>query len=445
MIRNLRLIFLLQIVALAASPVYAQVATGTPPYGSFAGGPDVINLANLNSHITIPVLHKAGRGMNFTYDLSQDTSVWFPSSSGGTNTWTPAGVGNWGWRGQTEVTTGYVSRTATTITCPNPEYPPALPKTVRDEVFSNFVYHDTFGVSHPFNGMTFDPGLCGGQSSASGTATDGSGYTLTVTLPSTFVNTITSTTGDVIIAPSSGAGTASKTERNGNLITVNGSGQFFDTMSSTTPVLTVAGSGTPASPETFTYTAPSGSAVYTVKYTQYSIQTNFGCSGITEYGTNGTTTADLVSEIDLPDISADKYSFTYEATPGHTGFVTGRLATVTLPTGGTITYTCTGGSSGHITCADGSAATLTRATPDGTWTYAHSESGSAWTTLISDPQGNQTNMDFQGIYETQRLVYQGTTSGTLLRQWTTCYNGNTSNCNTTAITLPIAQRTVIDQ
>ena len=56
---------------------FAQVTTGAPPLGSFGGGPDVINLANLNSHIAIPVLHKPGRGINFTYDLSYDTSVWY--------------------------------------------------------------------------------------------------------------------------------------------------------------------------------------------------------------------------------------------------------------------------------------------------------------------------------------------------------------------------------
>jgi len=85
----------------------AQVQTGAPPFGSFGGGPDVINLANLNAHMTIPVLHKPGRGTNFTYDLSYDTSVWTPLDSSGNHIWTPAY--NWGWRGVTEVATGYVS------------------------------------------------------------------------------------------------------------------------------------------------------------------------------------------------------------------------------------------------------------------------------------------------------------------------------------------------
>jgi RHS repeat-associated protein len=214
---------------------------------------------------------------------------------------------------------------------------------------------------------------------------------------------------------------------------------------------------------TLTYTAPSGTnAAFTVKYTNYPVRTNFGCTGISDYGTNGTTTASLISEIDLPDWNAttnpnSRYTFAYEPTPSHSGFVTGRLASVTLPTGGTISYVYTGGSSGNITCADGSTSGLQRSTPDtgsNYWNYSRTPgTGAAYTTTITDPErdtlapnGNDTVIQFQGIYESQRQVYQAShTAGTLLRQWTTCYNTNTSNCNTTAITLPITQRNVTDQ
>src|SRR5439155_9574113 len=170
-----------------------------------------------------------------------------------------------------------------------------------------------------------------------------------------------------------GASAATVTDRNGNKITVDTSGHFYDTLSSTTPTLTVAGSGTPSSPQTFTYTPPSASNVaYVMHYTAKNIKTNFGCSGITEYtGSN----ISLVTDITLPDNS--QYLFTYEPTPGFSGYVTGRIASITLPTGGTINYTYTGGSSGHITCADGSNAGLTRQTPDGTWNYARTAGSGA--------------------------------------------------------------------
>src|SRR5712691_8963588 len=101
-----RLMFLLLILVLAVGTASAQVPTGTPPFGSFGGGPDIIDLANLNSHVGIPVIHKPGRGMDFTYDLSYDSSVWYPVGSSGNQAWQP--VYNWGWRGATEVATGYL-------------------------------------------------------------------------------------------------------------------------------------------------------------------------------------------------------------------------------------------------------------------------------------------------------------------------------------------------
>ncbi len=123
-------------------------------------------------------------------------------------------------------------------------------------------YGDQFGVFHSASIYTilYSPAAsqCGVTSirTASATATDGSGYTLNANLGNV---TVTSRSGRVIVAPITGsAPSGSFTDANGNEITENTSGQFFDTLSSTTPVLTIAGGGTPSSPMTFTYTAPSG-------------------------------------------------------------------------------------------------------------------------------------------------------------------------------------------
>jgi RHS repeat-associated protein len=436
-------------------------ATGTPPFGSFGGGPDVINLANLNAHWNIPVINKPGRGgMNFTYNLSYDSSVWSPTSSSGTYSWTPGY--DWGWTAQTAIQTGYVSYSMNEYMCdvqgpPWPQY----------YIFDSFVYYDPWGGKHSFRGsMEYDPTLCdqGNHSSMGSTATDGSGLSLGATLHGYTVNaSIIKTNGQVTNPPLNGfSGSTTATDRNGNQITSDGSGHFYDTLSSTTPVLTYAGSGTPASPNTFTYTAPSGSASYTMKYTAYTVQTSFGCSGVSEYGP---TSNNLVSEIDLPD-GVSKYTFTYETTPNDTHnphYVTGRIASVTLPTGGTISYTYTGGSSGHITCSDGSAAGLTRQTPDGTWTYARTMgTAAASATLITAPKlpydsaSNQTILQFQGIYPTQSDAYQGTAptfssvpisestlqTASLLQEARTCYNASAIPCTSTTVTLPITQRTV---
>ncbi len=267
--------------------------------------------------------------------MSYDTTVWYPVTSGSTTSWQP--VYNWGWRGQTETATGYVSYSLTTVY--------GYPSICWTKKYNNYVYHDAWGAAHSFYGegdYYNNPqdrcGTCGTNVKLcfygfSSIARDGSGYTLS--LPNGSYGGVPFATlygrdGKVINPPEgAGTGTGNVTDRNGNFISVDGSGHFYDTLSSTIAALTVAAPAPPSS-TTFTYTAPSSvSATYTMKYTTYTVQTNFGCSNITDYGTNGTTTASLVSEIDLPDYNAttnpnSRYTFTYEATPSHSGNVTHR-------------------------------------------------------------------------------------------------------------------------
>lgn len=453
--KKVLLFVLFSLTALSLSPTIAtpQVVGGTPPFGSFSGGPDVINIANLNAHLTISMINKPGRGMDFTYGAGYDTSVWYPVGANGNQTWQL--VGNAGWFFYAPVTTGMITYQVTHFTLPcNP------PGNLTSETvynYSNWSYLDAFGTRHNFPLNVYGyPSGCPYISqqypitTATAVAQDSSGNTMTASGYSDG-----SAGGSVWDSRGTLVSTASinVTDRNGNYISNTGS-TFTDTLGAT--ALTVSGSGTPASPRAFTYTAPSGaSAAYQMKYTTYSLQTNFGCSGIADYGTNGTTTANLVSEIDLPDWNAStnpnsRYTFTYEATPGHSGFVTGRLASVTLPTGGSITYSYTGGSSGHITCANGSTSGLTRVLSDGaswsaTWQYDRSAgTGAAYTTTVTDPASNKTVVQFQGIYETQRDFYQGAISpSNLLQTIKTCYNGNATNCTSTAVTTPISQRKII--
>ncbi len=66
---------LLSILAVATvvfvNTAQAQITTGTPPFGSFGGGPDVIDLANLNLHLTVPVIDRKSRGkIDFYYYLT---------------------------------------------------------------------------------------------------------------------------------------------------------------------------------------------------------------------------------------------------------------------------------------------------------------------------------------------------------------------------------------
>jgi RHS repeat-associated protein len=422
-------VFCLCVFLLAAALTgRAQVSTGGTPFSSTGGGPvDQIDLGNLNVHLGVPIFSKPGRGTAFQYNMSFDSSVWYPVGSSGSQSWQP--VTNWGWRGQTEAAVGYVSYVTGTFhgTIIGP---PLQHCTSTDH--TNFVYHDIFGVPHPFSYII--TGTCGDiEDSPTGWTKDGTGLYYDAT-----AGNVTTRLGRLI-----NPGVATYTDTNGNQITSNGT-SYTDTLGTT--VLSFSGSA--PNPVNYTYTSPAGTQVSVqFKFTSYTVLTHFNCSGVSEYGP---TSVPLVSSIVLPD--GTSYSVTYEATPGTPSDVTGRIQSITLPTGGTITYTYTGGSNG-IVCADGSTAGLTRQTPDGTWTYARSGSGSAWTTTVTDPSSsaNQSVINFQvepttqNFYETERQVYQGAAGGTLLKTIFTCYNTATPNCNSTAVALPITKRSVYVQ
>ena len=452
---------------------FAQVAPGTPPFASLGGGPsDVINLGNLNAHLTVPIRHKPGRGMDFNYDLTYDSSIWYPAGSSGSQNWIQtSSTGLPGWNGLSGAGKAYIGYTMVTQdlnqTCKY-GYQGSSIGTFSLWAFSNFYYVDEFGTRHTFQNIGWAyatntaSGFCGpnagfNPSSANqqSLANDDSGYTIVVTPGSSgasaYIRDKNNKTINPPIIANSTWGTQSTTDRNGNQITVSTSGVYTDTLGQ--QALTVT--GTAPSNTNLSYTAPSGgTASYVVKYAQYTVQTNFQCSGVSQYGP---LSQYLISEIDLPDISQNpgsKYTFTYEATPGNSQNITGRIASVTLPTGGSITYQYNNGglsssqASNGIVCVDGSTAGLKRTLSNGdVWQYSRSLSGSTWTTTVTDPAGNQTVINFAedsnsslptyNFYETQRNVYQG--ASTLLQTTTTCYNGNYASCGAAAVSSPITQ------
>ena len=227
-------------------------------------------------------------------------------------------------------------------------------------------------------------------------------------------------------------------DSNGNELTTGGSGStttFTDTLGNTALSVDVVS----ASETTYSYTAPSGgTAKYTVNYTNYTVATDFGVSGVAEYAP---TANELVTSIDLPDGTA--YQFTYEKTPGtctpledtyKTNCVTARIASVSLPTGGTITYTYTGGTNGIE--PDGTTSGFNRTlNPGGEWQYSRGVSDNV--TYVYDPNLNSANVTFSGNYEIYRQVYNSSSS--LLLTKTTCYNLNYTNCNSATVGTPITQ------
>ncbi len=407
-----KLVLAFLLLVLTPSIAAGQIATGTPPFASFGGGPfDVINLGNLNVHFSIPVFSKAGRGMPFNYGLSYDSSVWYPVGASGAQSWMP--VSNGGWQGQGAAQMGSVSYSTAVIICYIIDHGQRIENGSRD-TYSNWIYVDRVGTRHSFGGSTFvtdgTTSPCTGSSQTlTSIATDGSGYTLNVT--SATVPTITSPDGAQFSWPASGA---NATDRNGNQFTYTSStGVFKDTLNTT--ALTI--SGTAPNPVTMSYTAPAGNSAPTkITYKTYTVATNFGASGISEWPRTSTS---LIDTITLPDNTA--YTFTYEQTPSvpasgactpltgtfQSYCVTSRIAKVLLPTGGSISYAYSGGSNGINT--DGTTATLTRALSDGNtsnqWTYTHILNANGLTsTTVIDPQQNATYLSFHGLYERSAKV-----------------------------------------
>lgn len=431
--------------------------TGTPPFASYSGGPDIINNGDLNVHYRIPIRQKTGRGINFSYSLNYDSTVWQPVYSNGTTSWVPAL--NWGWSSGLDSGGNQYLLYAMTYTsglCGSSGNPIAY----SEWTFNNFVFYDSLGNPHYFLNLAATyvevskPNGAGcptpvGASNPHGSSGIADGFTLNLDAASagSIYGDVVSPGGTAfavpfVTSPPGTNGTVTETDSNGNEIS-GSSGTYTDTLGTT--ALTV----TSGSPTTLSYTAPSGAtATYTVSYSTYTVRTNFGCSGVTEFGP---TSESLVSKITLPDTSY--YEFTYESTPSYSGDVTGRVASVRLPSGGTISYTYTGGSNG-IECSGGTTAGLERSTPDtgsNYWSYSRTlgTGGGPNTTTITDPQGNQTLLDFQGpwgMYPTERQVYQGSsTSGTLLKTVYICYNGATVPCNLTSTAPPFSSRSVTVQ
>ena len=413
----------LLVLALIPLSCAAQVQGGTPPLASLGGGPlDIINLSNLNNNINIPVTTRAGRGASFYYILSYNSSIWYPASVNGVMTWQP--ISNYGWQANTNASAfGYLSHQTVHGRCGTTGF-----------YFGtlNWVYHDLNGATHALVGADSGTDCDGGSYSDPGGTTDGTGLTLNLGVASSN-GKLTRSDGRVINLGDSTI--PSSVDTNGNQITTDGT-NYVDTLGAN--ALTV--SGTPPSPVTYTFPNSSGgNSTVTAHYGTFTIQTNFGCSGTAEYSA---ASINLMTSIVLPDSS--QYSFTYEQTPGYgAAYTTGRIASITLPTGSTISYTYTGGNNGII-CADGSTAGFNRTVSgnvDHAFTFRYDRPSIALPytgTEVWDPAGNHEYIQFQGIYETQRDTYIGT-QGTPWKTVYTCYNGAAYPCASTGVSLPITE------
>jgi YD repeat-containing protein len=445
----------LLLVFLFASPLLSQngganPGVGFPSFGSFRSSEfDTINEGNLNIHFSIPVFQKSGRGLSVNSTIAYDSLIWTaapPQTDADGNIiqsaqFMPPAVNPWGWT---------LSPFTSYVTYTRAQTPPSTcPDGTGIWIRSNYAYHSSDGTVHSMGAYQAIEANCNGVPQGFGPvmAQDDSGYSLTVT--SSMAAYVTTVSGNLILGmeqfqvfgPLQGLTFnmgAQVIDTNGNELTFSGT-ELTDTLG--VQAMQVSDTATSAS---LTYPSPTNPSTFigvTLNFTTYTVQTKFGCH-LLDYGP---LTAQLVSSIKMPDGST--YSFTYEATPGVPANTTGRLASVTLPSGGTITYTY-----GGVDCSDGSNESLTRTTPDGTWTYTRQITETPFTngypgeitssiTTVTDPLGNVSVINFAGgQFETKRQIYTG--SSTLLETIETCYNGASFPCTATAVTPPIQRRTV---
>jgi YD repeat-containing protein len=325
---------------------------------------------------------------------------------------------------------------------------------------------DASGAAHSLSGVVdgvpVDHSFTIGQGpncglSGQGTTVDGSGYTIVVTYDGTYSNfRVYDRSGNVGVggfySSYLGLMSVSSVSTPDGIATVSYAYPTWTDALTSTPLLTESLTGGYKSPgsNTYSFTDANGTAQhYTVSRTQKTMQTNFGCN-FPEYPA---TTVYLATTISLPG-SNGAYTMTYEPTPGYPGSVTGRIASITYPSGGSVSYAYSGGTgnANGYNCSSGVVPTLKVTVNDnngnvGTWKYVNSNTSSGtgdFTVTKTDPAGNQTVYSFAGEFQTQAVYYQGAATGTPLKTVLTCYNGNLSNCAapSTAPTLPIAATNV---
>ena len=192
------------------------------------------------------------------------------------------------------------------------------------------------------------------------------------------------------------------------------------------------------------------------------------------YNPNVRSVTGLVDAVTFPDGTA--YHFTYQTTSYQSGTPDGMLASMELPTGGTISYENTWLSTycGMLGQSNTAIyypllAQVSRVTQDGTTTYGRSITSTTTlggslscpvamssSTNVVHADGSRENVSFETSIQTlAKLTYGGgvqhlfhypetahswySSTGQLLKSTMNCYNGSTGNCTTNAITLPITQ------
>ena len=435
---------------------------GIQPLGSYAdNGVDQISLANLGVHVDIPLFQHKGRGsgigtnIHLVYDSAYTVSI----TSNGSLPYTDVGwriVSGTGTAGS--VVVQQVSSEFVPLSCE-----PGIRCNAGHTDFAyNFAFIDPSGYGHPFiNGTGATSSRCQGVSpdgctsinlNVAGGTYDNSGYYIVVNPnnPSPVPNSVivTAPSGNVYTWSPTGITTMADTNGN-NTSGVSNPAYWVPWSSTLTDDSNVSATITGGAYSSSDCTQWTSRAPIQVQYQDTSGNTQ---TITVNFSQPSNCTPALVDSVVYPDGSS--YHFSYQADAGHS------LASIQLPTGGTISYatsSLTPTGNGGV----GIPATVTRTTPDGVTTYNQtatpcSSPGCIYAvtsaTTISKPDGSSEAINFVYVplwqsgaavgdtnpnYETAHTWYSA--SGKQLKSTMRCYNGATGDCTTTPIALPITQ------
>jgi RHS repeat-associated protein len=322
-----------------------------------------------------------------------------------------------------------------------------------------FSVTDPAGTSHGLAPLLESDPACGATKATLNT-NDGSGYAAVVDMANYGSPTVYDKSGNKFTYSSVPPNTSILTMQTPNgakikEVSVMSSGHstetdtYTDTLNQTLNQ-TVMTAFYPISPDathtsaTYSFTGGDGATqIYTVNYAAYSQETNFGCTSVpvpSEWKPIGAVY--LPQTVILPTAVGGQYTLDYEHTYQKSGYVTGRLATLTLPTGGSTTYSYagTGANAGGINCTDMmSVQTLTRAVHDSTsnttstWTYDN-PNGISTTDLsesvtVTKPDSNKEVYLFSNAFKTEKKMYGTSTTGTPFVDTIICYNNQAPPCS----------------
>jgi RHS repeat-associated protein len=397
------------LLCLSFAPIArAQVQPGVPSFvPQDCHEFDCVNLLNNNVMLNVPIREKSGMfAMNTAFTLNS-----YIYSLGTHPLWTPSTIeySSFVFRlnGVVGGSTGYLNSAA--ATCPT--------GGAATTKYWNFFVVTGDGSEHilPSTDVTY-ASPCNNNSPLTDVTTDNSGYVLTVNNKT--VSSIKTSNGTAVAMSNSGTmSLGSLTDSNGNVLSLTGSAAPYtvtDTMGLTALSYTPAVYSAPTA--TATWTDINGHAeTTTANYSSQTLETNFAC-------TVGSTSDFPATSVGLPTGAslADGRSIgiTYEATPGHSGNVTGRIGQITLPETGSISYSYGQGSVSG--CSNGinpgfqTVPVLTRKLGNGdTTTYTLTYSVCCFglgptataTNTVVDPGGNQAVYTFSGLSSSGNQAY----------------------------------------